>query len=109
MALLHRNVNAAILRIGDYYNSEAPKFDHYHRTRLLQVVIDDLDHCRATIIETNKSIGSPARKTFNVEGAQRVPAEAASRALEEAANRRDQVFDMLKARVDRDLAATDTW
>jgi hypothetical protein len=109
MALLERNVNAAILRIGDYFNSEAPKFDHYHRTRLLQVVIDDLEHCRSNIIETNKIIGSPVQDTYQVDGPQRVIVEAASRALEEAANRRDQVFDMLKAQAERDLSAADTW
>jgi hypothetical protein len=109
VALLERNVNAAILRIGEYVSSEAPKFDHYHRTRLLQVVIDDLDHCRGNIIETNRIIGRPVESTYHVDGAQRVAMEAASRALEEAASRRDQVFDLLKAGADRDVAAGDTW
>jgi hypothetical protein len=109
IVLLERNVNAAILRIGDYLSSEAPKFDHYHRTRLLQVVIDDLDHCRGNIIETNRILGRPAENTYRVDGAQRVVMEAASRALEEAANRRDQVFDLLKVGADRDIAAGDTW
>lgn len=109
MALLERNVNAATLRISDYLNAEAPKFEHYHRTRLLQVVIDDLDHCRGNIIETNKIIGSPAPNTYRIDGPQRVQVEAASRALEEAANRRDQVFDMLKAKAGRDPSAADTW
>jgi hypothetical protein len=109
IALLERNVNAAMLRIGDYFNSEASKIDHYHRTRLLQVVIDDLDHCRGNIVETNKIIGNPVRKTYLVEGPKRISGEAASRALEEAANRRDQLYDVLKARVDRDLTASDSW
>ena len=102
LSLLARNLEAAVDRISEYYDSQARRPDFYRHLPLLRVALDDLDKANGNIVGARQilrpSAGSPA---YTISQATRLSLTSIRRDLRESLGRRDQAYEWFTARLDR--------
>jgi hypothetical protein len=59
IALLERNVEAALDRLSEYYHAQSQVLDFYQHAPLLRVVISDLDKILANALSLRRGVGDP--------------------------------------------------
>jgi hypothetical protein len=102
LSLLARNLEAAVDRISEYYDSQARRSDFYRQLPLLRVALDDLDKANANVINAGEILGSTAEgPAYVVSPAVRLSLTSIRRDLRESLGRRDQSYEWFAARLER--------
>jgi hypothetical protein len=103
LSRLERNMEAAVDRLSEYYDSQSQRLDFYRHAPLLRVALDDLDKAAANVMDLRRTMrGSAEEAALAMPPAVRLALISVRRDLREALNRRDQAYEWLAARLDRD-------
>lgn len=109
LAVLVRNVDAALERLGQYYDSQCRMPDFYRHAALLEVALDDLDKTAASVLRLQHKLGSETQeKIYPVSPATRLTLVSVRRDLREAVVRRDQAYEWFATRLSRE-AEEEVW
>ena len=109
LSLLARNLEAAVDRISEYYDSQARRPDFYRHLPLLRVALDDLDKAIGNIVKAGQILGPTAESpAYVVSPAARLSLTSIRRDLRESLGRRDQSYEWFAARLER-LANSEFW
>jgi len=103
LAVLARNVDAALERLGQYYDSQCRIPDFYRHAPLLEVALDDLDKTAVSVLRLQHKLGSGIQeKSYPVSPATRLTLVSVRRDLREAVGRRDQAYEWFATRLNRE-------
>jgi hypothetical protein len=103
LAVLARNVDAALERLGQYYDSQCRIPDFYRHAPLLEVALDDLDKTAVSVLRLQHRLGSGIQeKSYPVSPATRLTLVSVRRDLREAVGRRDQAYEWFATRLSRE-------
>jgi len=109
LSLLARNLEAAVDRISEYYDSQARRPDFYRHLPLLRVALDDLDKANGNIADAGQILRPTADSpAYVISPAVRQSFISIRRDLRESLGRRDQSYEWFTARLDR-LANEEFW
>jgi len=109
LAVLARNVDAALERLGQYYDSQCRIPDFYRHAPLLEVALDDLDKSGASVVRLQRKLGSGTHeRSYPVSPAARLRLISVRRDLREAVGRRDQAYEWFATRLSRE-ADEEAW
>jgi hypothetical protein len=109
LAVLARNVDAALERLGQYYDSQCRIPDFYRHAPLLEVALDDLDKTAVSVLRLQHRLGGEAQeKSYPVSPATRLTLVSVRRDLREAVGRRDQAYEWFATRLGRE-AEEEAW
>lgn len=108
LSVLERNINAAVGRLLEYFDSQAAKLDFYRYSSPLAVAVDDLDHAAVNVV----------RLRNRLEGKEIVPESTTDttiaafaslhRDLHESNRRRIELYEYLKLQKDKYIDG-DSW
>ncbi len=102
LSLLARNLEAAVDRISEYYDSQARRADFYRHLPLLRVALDDLDKANGNVINAGQILApAPEGPAYAVSPAARLSLTSIRRDLRESLGRRDQSYEWFAARLER--------
>jgi hypothetical protein len=102
ISVLERNLEAAVDRLTEYYNSQCRKPDFYRDAPLLKVALADLDKAAADVSELASIVGMPVGVPgYAPSAALRLELKGLGRDLREAVGRRDQAYEWFRSRLDR--------
>jgi hypothetical protein len=102
ISVLERNLEAAVDRLTEYYNSQCRKPDFYRDAPLLKVALSDLDKAAADVSELANIVGMPIGVPgYAPSAALRLELKGLGRDLREAVGRRDQAYEWFRSRLDR--------
>lgn len=108
LSVLDRNVDAAVNRLSEYYDSQARRLEFYRHAPLLRVALDDLDKAAGGVAELRAVLtGDPERGRAAIHPSMRLQLMRVRRDLREAVGRRDQAYEWLVDQLAAD--ATETW
>jgi hypothetical protein len=100
LAVLARNVDAALERLGQYYDSQCRIPDFYRHAPLLEVSLDDLDKTAVSVLRLQQKLGRGIQeKSYPVSPATRLTLVSVRRDLREAVGRRDQAYEWFVTRL----------
>jgi len=99
VALLERNVEAAMDRLSEYYYAQAQQLEFYKHAPLLRVVISDLDKVMANIMAVQNGVGKPKGHDdeYHVAAKARHMLISVLRDLRESVKRKDAAYESLTA------------
>jgi hypothetical protein len=108
LSVLERNVDAAVNRLSEYYDSQARRLEFYRHAPLLRVALDDLDKASGGVAELRAILaGADGRVGTAIHPSMRLQLMRVRRDLGEAVGRRDQAYEWLVDRLGAD--ASETW
>lgn len=105
LSRLERNVDAAVDRLSEYYDGQCQELEFYRYSPLLRVALDDLDKAAANVAMLRQQLSQSAEQPDRISSAVRLALISARRDLREATNRRDQTYEWLAGRLDRQSGA----
>ncbi|HET6212947.1 MAG TPA: hypothetical protein VFE14_08760 [Micromonosporaceae bacterium] len=109
LSVLERNVDAAVNRLSEYYDSQARELQFYRHAPLLRVALDDLDKAAANVVLLRRTLGaSTMGPEYVMSPAMRLTLIRIRRDLREAIGRRDQAYEWFAERLSPDTAE-DVW
>jgi hypothetical protein len=109
LSRLERNVDAAVERLSEYYDAQCQQLDFHRHSPLLRVALDDLNKTTANVIKLRSDLGdSSETEGYKLPSAARLALISARRDLNEAINRRNQVYEWLAPQLDP-RSETATW
>jgi hypothetical protein len=91
LAVLARNVDAALERLGQYYDSQCRIPDFYRHAPLLEVALDDLDKTAVSVLRLQHKLGSGIQEKSYPVSPVRHPPEPGSRRTGMGYVRRDDI------------------
>lgn len=102
LSRLERNIDAALDRLSEYYDSQCQRLDFYRHSSLLRVALDDLDKTAANVVGLRQILHESASEADHlISPAARLALISVRRDLREAMNRRDQAYEWFETRLDR--------
>ncbi|WP_406037332.1 hypothetical protein OG799_22605 [Micromonospora sp. NBC_00898] len=109
LSVLDRDIEAAVGRLSEYYDSQARRLQFYRHAPLLRVALDDLDKAAANVATLRATLdgGKQARPDEGIPVSIRLDLMRTRRDLHEAIGRRDQAYEWLAGRMGAD--AHEAW
>lgn len=101
LSVLDRDIEAAVGRLSEYYDSQARRLQFYRHAPLLRVALDDLDKAAANVATLRATLDG-GKQTNPYEGIPvsiRLDLMRTRRDLREAIGRRDQAYEWLADRL----------
>ncbi|SCL20423.1 hypothetical protein GA0070624_1992 [Micromonospora rhizosphaerae] len=101
LSVLDRDIEAAVGRLSEYYDSQARRLQFYRHAPLLRVALDDLDKAAANVATLRAILGGgrQARPEESIPVSIRLDLMRTRRDLREAIGRRDQAYEWLADRM----------
>lgn len=101
LSVLDRDIEAAVGRLSEYYDSQARRLQFYRHAPLLRVALDDLDKAAANVATLRATLdaGKQTNPDEGIPVSIRLDLMRTRRDLREAIGRRDQAYEWLADRL----------